>query len=274
MKSRILVVALLALLALAMVCLTTAVRADVLLAQWNFTDDANFAKDSSGNGHDLLIGTNVSHAPGGGALFDPSDTDPITGETHAAIQTVDAINMTPYKIITVTWTQNYADGVAGMAFETGPSFSNVGPAGAIVAYTTAGTDPVNDWNEADLDLIPATANNSANGWLAGSGPQTLSVKFDLTKPDNEVISVYNGATLIAQTNTFDTTLPPGLTFTNQTFNIGDRFAEMVDGLPLGYAAPAGIISNVSIRGEVPEPGTIALLAGGLIGLLCYAWRKR
>jgi hypothetical protein len=25
---------------------------------------------------------------------------------------------------------------------------------------------------------------------------------------------------------------------------------------------------------IPEPGTLALLAAGLIGLLCYAWRKR
>jgi hypothetical protein len=25
---------------------------------------------------------------------------------------------------------------------------------------------------------------------------------------------------------------------------------------------------------VPEPGTLALLAGGLLGLLCYAWRRR
>ncbi len=29
-----------------------------------------------------------------------------------------------------------------------------------------------------------------------------------------------------------------------------------------------------IDGVVPEPGTMALLATGLIGLLCYAWRKR
>jgi len=26
--------------------------------------------------------------------------------------------------------------------------------------------------------------------------------------------------------------------------------------------------------EIPEPGTLAMLAGGLLGLLCYAWRKR
>jgi hypothetical protein len=27
-------------------------------------------------------------------------------------------------------------------------------------------------------------------------------------------------------------------------------------------------------GAVPEPGTLAILASGLLGLLCYAWRKR
>jgi hypothetical protein len=25
---------------------------------------------------------------------------------------------------------------------------------------------------------------------------------------------------------------------------------------------------------IPEPGTLALLTAGLLGLLCYAWRKR
>ncbi len=35
--------------------------------------------------------------------------------------------------------------------------------------------------------------------------------------------------------------------------------------------PAGWIDNYVL---VPEPGTLALLATGLIGLLCYAWRKR
>ncbi len=39
--------------------------------------------------------------------------------------------------------------------------------------------------------------------------------------------------------------------------------------------PAGWIDNyVFDDPKIPEPGTLVLLATGLIGLLCYAWRKR
>lgn len=33
------------------------------------------------------------------------------------------------------------------------------------------------------------------------------------------------------------------------------------------------LDNIRVE-KIPEPSTIALLAGGLVGLLCYAWRKR
>ncbi len=36
---------------------------------------------------------------------------------------------------------------------------------------------------------------------------------------------------------------------------------------------AGYVDSASLT-RVPEPGTVALLLGGLAGLLCYAWRKR
>ena len=59
-------------------------------------------------------------------------------------------------------------------------------------------------------------------------------------------------------------------------------AGSVSGL-LG-ASPTGTIdglsATLSVSGSdlvltvVPEPGTLALLAAGLLGLLAYAWRKR
>ncbi|MBU4273117.1 MAG: PEP-CTERM sorting domain-containing protein [Planctomycetes bacterium] len=38
-------------------------------------------------------------------------------------------------------------------------------------------------------------------------------------------------------------------------------------------ASAGSVDNFKLT-VIPEPSTLALLATGLIGLLCYAWRKR
>jgi autotransporter-associated beta strand protein len=69
-------------------------------------------------------------------------------------------------------------------------------------------------------------------------------------------------------------------FTGTTWQQGDaNYDGRVDGLdrdiwcahvglpPIAVLSPAGVA-------PVPEPGTLALLAAGLLGLLAYGWRKR
>ena len=56
-------------------------------------------------------------------------------------------------------------------------------------------------------------------------------------------------------------LPPGTTFCHFDHTDMKRVKEVLGG-------------KVCIGGNVPEPSTCVLLATGLVGLLCYAWRKR
>ena len=56
--------------------------------------------------------------------------------------------------------------------------------------------------------------------------------------------------------------------------IGDlTVANTSDSLAMGYVLTGNNFAQTEIK-FVPEPGTLALLASGLIGLVCYAWRKR
>ena len=52
--------------------------------------------------------------------------------------------------------------------------------------------------------------------------------------------------------------------------LGTSLAGTIDGLSATLLVSGGDL----VLTVVPEPGTLALLAAGLLGLLAYAWRKR
>ena len=93
------------------------------------------------------------------------------------------------------------------------------------------------------DLIKVLTNyNQAGIWSTG----------DFTYDD-----LVNSDDLIKVLTNYNQTIPAGFS---------------VDGA--GLDAPAIALLNGAGIKTVPEPGTIALLAAGLLGLLAYAWRKR
>jgi len=57
-------------------------------------------------------------------------------------------------------------------------------------------------------------------------------------------------------------------------SVGDTWSDgSGDHIYLSATGGAGSVPD-GLTAAIPEPGTLALLAAGLIGLLCYAWRKR
>lgn len=68
---------------------------------------------------------------------------------------------------------------------------------------------------------------------------------------------------------------PAWTYVGQKTGIGWSISVYDEVMIGGHGGlPGGIDSVLLTSSAVPEPSTVSLLASGLIGLLCYAWRKR
>ncbi len=121
------------------------------------------------------------------------------------------------------------------------------------------------------------------------------VKFGMQDSSSTV--VYSGieSFLVSRSVNHPYSINGTIDFTAQTysltfFDLGDSTTNTFSALPFynavtkaqanasgqvvydtGYKGASAYSDNFSI---VPEPSTLALLGCGLIGLLCYAWRKR
>jgi hypothetical protein len=104
-------------------------------------------------------------------------------------------------------------------------------------------------------------------------------------------SSLGGGTIFIALGAASNTTVLGTTFGSQSWSIGHPYSD--DTVSAEYTAPVGqpepqyltvhisvqagwtAVDNVRLSStSIPEPSSVLLLATGLIGLLCYAWRKR
>ncbi len=145
---------------------------------------------------------------------------------------------------------NSAGGVAGFTQTTS-------------AILTAGTT---------YTLTLALGNRGDAGWQDG---RTWNSKIALATADMAAGTYLDSLTFAAADLPWGSFTDKTLTF---TVDAGNAHIGQAVTIVFGLEAPAGKYSascfdNVRLS-AVPEPATLSLLASGLIGLLCYAWRKR
>ena len=137
------------------------------------------------------------------------------------------------------------------------------------------------WNS-DVDFALLLRDNGFVSVLQGGQDLGINVQFDSTPTYAETYAVH----LDVNTNNFATGYGAtvGLSVNGTQIDLGSAGAFNWDydgtnyigyGLTYGDAFCYSKWDNLSIStAEVPEPSTLVLLAAGLFGLLCYAWRKR
>ena len=114
---------------------------------------------------------------------------------------------------------------------------------------------------------------TGNAAIAGS----LDVQYDGgATPAIDMLAVSGNLDLTGGTIDFAQT---GAAFTASAYvfasygTLTGPAATVLD-MPAGYHVDYHYLGGNQVALVVPEPGTLALLAGGLFGLIAYAWRKR
>lgn len=167
------------------------------------------------------------------------------------------------------------------ASKVGPGYPGTvvgGYRGAVKVYGVTGNDAV--WLEAcgsGKATISQTINVGADGLYKlsidaespntypGGGAASIVVTIDGTSLTFGLLG--NSFTPASNSNAF-------VKYTSDDFHIASGVHTLaITGFSRDTGWRASAIDNVSIV-SVPEPSTIALLTGALIGLLAYAWRKR
>lgn len=242
-------------------CVASTAQATVI-AEWKF-DPTDFYADSSNNGH-FLNGTVASSAdaPAGSGLAGSASFD---GTNILGVGTSGPIDLSPYSHIRISWWQKVTSDNLGIVLEDSTNY-NHSPGGFLVTANegTAGTGYAcyNTGTAPNYDSF-----SHSHG--TGAAWEQISLDFDLTTAnlsDRTVVSV-NGVAG-ADVLTPDGTSP----FRNDFFHIGGRWGDG-DTHPLYVFT--GLIADMKIEGTAtPEPTSAILLVTALIGLVCYAWRKR
>jgi hypothetical protein len=239
------------------VCLASTAQADVI-AQWKFEQGANFLADSVG-GHDLVQSSgdsNVAWAAGPGGSGGAAAFN-----AWSSLATAAALDLSSYRHLRVSWSMNETTDwqAAATRFVFDHNWTQTATGGGM-CMTVGG-------NLAGLDWSGGYVGNSFAYAPTGSWVD-FDVELNLDGATQaERLKIFKNGVLVG-TPVYTQDPPPAFSAT-ALFSLG-AYAGQAGGTPNKFG---GLLTNVTIE-SIPEPGTIVLLATGLMGLLAYAWRKR